>query len=171
MKPERKIFAQFFSPGTVFAEHTSLPMETDSIEEAVMLSKKVVERYNATPYAFDIVTKLVAEPIDDGEGGKMEVPSKEVERIGRFFLGGNLIRYGEVASLELEGLDGGRTALRYSMRSNGCPICIENNNSFKSTQPFEERDAVVDPDTGKILAHGDTPELIEYRAKTLEEWE
>jgi hypothetical protein len=164
-RPERKVFAQFFSPGTFFSETSTAPLEDGTIEEAVRLSKGIAERYNATPYAFDIVTKLVAPPVEDGEGGVMPVAPKEVERKGRFFIGGRLIRFEEMVSAE-----GEKAIIVGNMRGNGWPICIENTNSYKSTQPFTEADTVVDPDTGEILFSGSSPDLVKYRAEKLEEW-
>jgi len=165
-KPERKVFAQFYSPGTFFAETSTMPLETGSIKEAVNLSKEVSERYGAKPYAFDIVTKLVAQPVDDGEGGVIPMSTKEVERRGRFFIGGRLIRYEEMVKVE-----GERSVIVSNMRGNGWPICIENVNSYKSTQPFKEDDAVVDLDTGEILFSGSDPDLVKYRAARIGEWE
>jgi len=164
--PERKVFAQFFSPGTLFAETSTRELTEGTVDEAVAISKEISERYNATPYGFDLVTKLVSEPIDDGEGGKMEVASKEVERDGRYYLGGKLIRYEEAVEM-----DGERSAWCSNMRGNGWPICIQNTNSFKSTQPFRKDDAIVDPETGKVLARGADPELAEYRDAKLSEWD
>jgi len=163
--PERKVFAQFFSPGTLFAETSMRELAEGTVEEAVASSKEISERYSATPYGFDIVTKLVSEPIDDGEGGKMEVASKEVSREGRYYLGGRLIRYEEAVEM-----DGERSAWCSNMRGNGWPICIQNTNSFKSTNPFRKDDAIVDLETGKILARGTDPDLTEYREGKLAEW-
>ena len=165
MKPHRQIFAHFFSPGTLFAETTLRPLETGTLEEAVTVAKSITERYNARPYGFDLVTMLVAEPVDDGEGGKMEVPPKEVERTGRHFLGGDIVLYEEAVSEAGEG-----SIWATNMRGNRDPICVVITNGFKSTQVFREKDCIVDPETGAVLKRGNDPELVKYRATKIDEW-
>lgn len=166
MTTKRKVYAQYFSPGTLFPEIQTIELESGSLQEAAVRAKGVIECHGATPYSFDIVTKIVAEPIDDGEGGKLEVSSKEVERSGRYFLGGKIFRYEQV--LEEKGEN---SILARNMRNQKAPICIVIDNGYRSTQLFQEQDCIVDKDTGDILLRGDSPEFIEYRSAKIKEWE
>lgn len=158
----REIFARFYSPGTLFAETSERRLETGTLEEAVQAAKSVKERHGATPYGFDLITKIVAPPVPDGEGGTLSVQPKEVDRKGRFYLGGKLLMYEDAE-------DG--SIMASNMRCNRYPICIENTNSYRFTYYFEEGDAIVDPDTGKILRRGDEEDLVAYCARKCAEWD
>ena len=164
-QPKKQLSAQYFSPGTFFAETSSRDLEDGSLEEAVALAAGISERHGALPYAFDIVTYLVAEPIDDGQGGTMDVPPKEIGRDGRYYIGGELVRYEESVAREVAS-----SIWAKNMKCNGNPVCIQNTNSYKSTQIFREQDAILDPETAAVLFRGDDPELVKYRAEKLAEW-
>ncbi len=164
--PEKKIFAEYFSPGTMFAETSTRALDKGTVKEAVALSKEISERYGATPYAFDIVTKLGADPIDDGQGGTMKVLSKEIGRKGRYFLGGEVITYDQVIARE-----GAGSIWARNMRGNRDPVSVQNTNSFKSTQIFREQDVIVDVETGAIVVRGDGPEVVAYRTVKIAEWD
>ncbi len=164
--PEKKIFAEYFSPGTMFAETSTRALDKGSVKEAISLSKKVSERHGATPYAFDIVTKLVADPIDDGQGGTMKVFPKEIGRKGRYYLGGEVITYDQVIARE-----GAGSIWAMNMRGNRDPVSVQNTNSYKSTQIFREQDVIVDVETGAILVRGDDSELVQYRTVKIAEWD
>lgn len=164
-KTKKQIFARYFSPGTLFSEVSDRPLETGTVEEAVAGAKKIVERYSARPYGFDLITMIVAEPIDDGHGGTMEVQPKQVARKGRFFLGGKLIRYEEAVKRE-----GSGSIMCSNMHCNNDPIAIEILNGYRNTQIFNEEDVIVDPETGAVLRRGDEPELVKYRADKIAEW-
>lgn len=102
----------------------------------------------------------MAEPIDDDEGGKLQVQPKEVERSGMYFLTGELIKYE----------DAPKGTLRSHMQTNRWPICIENNNSWRFTATFDREDFIVDMD-GNITRRGDDNDLVQYRARILGTWE
>lgn len=155
----RKHFVTFYSPGTFFVETTTKPIDSWDPVEAVKLAKCVVERYNALPYGFRFYTKLVADPIPDGEGDWLETVPKDVDNSGVFFLGGKIRTIDEIESLGLEE----EHILRSNMKCNDIPIVIENNNSWKSTQPFNEEDCIVNME-GKIEMKGNDPSLVGYRA-------
>src|SRR5690606_22016244 len=82
---ETKIYARFFSPGTLADEITDVEVKEFNVREAVKKSKSITERYGAKPYGFTFVTKT---PI---LGGMHEeaVP-------GTFFLGGKLLTAEEI---------------------------------------------------------------------------
>jgi hypothetical protein len=52
-----KHFVEFFSPGSFVAENSTKPIDSWDVDKAVAMSKKVTERYGATPYAFRFVTR------------------------------------------------------------------------------------------------------------------
>ena len=164
-QPKKKLFAKYFSPGTLFAETSERALEDGSLEEAVKLAAEISERHGALPYAFDLVTYLVAEPVDDGQGGTMNVPRKEIGRDGRYFLGGEIIRYEEAVARE-----GERSVWASNMMCNGDPVCVQNTNSYKSTHILREQDVILDPVTAVVLFRGDDPELVKYRAEKFAEW-
>ncbi len=165
MNARRKEFAEFYSPGTFLHESRFIELHEGTVEEAVRISKDVVERYQARPFGFDIVTRIISPPVDDGEGGEMIVNPKEVERRGRFFLGGKLIDFEDVCKSE-----GKESIIASNMRNNGYPICIEVINGFRSTHPFGSGDVIVDPETGEILHRGNDAIFEEYRKNKFSEW-
>lgn len=160
----RKHYVTFYSPGTFFTESTMKPIPDWDTKVAVEMSKKVLERHNAKPYAFRFSTMLEAEPVDDGEGGMLKVEPKEVEDTGLFFLGGTLRNIDEIRKKA----DKEESILLSNMEGNDYPIIIENRNSWRFTGPFSEKDCIVD-DNGDIIKRGDDSQLMEYRKEKTEE--
>lgn len=165
MATQRKVFAQYFSPGLLFSETSLRPLEGDTYEEAVRAAASVEERHGAKPFGFDLVTHIVADPVDDGEGGTLNVVSKEVERRGRFYLGGDIYLYDRVVAEE-----GADSIWASNMRCNRDPVSIVIVNGYKSTQIFRESNVVVD-ERGVVVRRGDEPELVRYRAAKIAEWD
>jgi len=155
----RQCFVEFLSPGMMFDETTSKPIESPDIKLACKMAAKVEERHGARPYGFQFATCLVADPIDDGEGGKMEVSPKEIERSGTHYIDGVLKTVDELAKTE-----GERSILVSNMRGNDWPIVCETKNGYRHTGVFSEKDLVVSID-GKILERGDDPKHVAYRRK------
>lgn len=151
----------FSSPGTLFSEQSSRPIENWDCAKACELAREIVERHGAKPYAFEFYTLVVHDPIPDSEGGLLEVRGREVSRSGRHFLGGRLVTLDEIEALH----DSSKQILVSNMKGNGWPIVVENNNSWKSVQPFRKEDVVVNPATGEILERGDAPAHITYRKR------
>lgn len=157
----RQHFVQFFSPGTLVSETSTLPIDKRDTHLAADMARTITERHGAKPYGFQFITKIVAEPVPDGEGGTLDVTPKEVERSGTHYITGELTLYDEVPLCE--------DTLRSNMRRNRHPIYIENNNSYRFTISFEESDCIVDAE-GRIIRYGNDADLVEYRAKKLAEW-
>lgn len=158
--PKRSQFVVFTSPGTFFSKQSSRLVGSWDLSEAVKLSKDIKERYGARPYTFHFETRVVSEPIDDGEGGKLEVQPKTVETSGQHFLGGKVYSYDEVCARN----DPKEDILRSNMLCNSYWFVVENRNSYKSVQPFNSDDVVVD-DSGRIVERGNSAERDEYRKK------
>jgi hypothetical protein len=155
-----KHFVTFYSPGTLFAESSSKPIASWDPALAVGLAEVIRERYNAKPYGFKFETRIVADPIDDGYGGKLHVESKMTRQSGMHFLGGTLVTYDEVVARNLDD----EFILRTNMKCNGYWVVCVNVNSYKSTHPFDESDLLVDG-AGKIVARGEDPRWVEYRTR------
>lgn len=156
---QKKAFVTFFSPGTLFSETTTMSIDSWDCKKAVEMSKGIVERYDATPYGFQFLKKLVADPVSDGEGGTLKVVPKTVEESGIYFLGGRLRTYDEVVKDNKDGED----ILRSNMRCNLFAMVIENTNSYTSTNPFRENDHIVDLETGEVIRSGNDEDLHDYR--------
>lgn len=157
-----KHYAFFESPGTMFAEKSSREIGEWSTHLAASMATEIVERHGARPYCFRFETRREADPIDDGNGGTLEVMPKTVKKSGRYFINGRLETLDEVEAKA----DPEERIRIANMRGNDWPISVVTANSFRSTQIFEEGDCIVDAD-GNITMRGDAPELVRYRAETI----
>lgn len=158
MSTHMKTYVEFISPGTLVDESSCLEIASCCSKNAVEMSKQITERHGAKPYGFVFITRLVHDPVSDGEGGEMEVLAKEKERSGIHFLGGTLRTYDEVVADNLES----ERILRSNMLGNSYPIVIENRNSYRSTHEFTKDDCIVDA-TGEITRRGNDDDLTDYR--------
>jgi len=163
MKPKRKHFVEFFSPGTFQAEYSTRSIPSWSIAKAIKLSKKVIERHGAKPYGFQFVTCICADPIPDGEGGKLKVVSKEVKRSGMHYLGGEILKFDDVPNTKENKI------LRSNMECNDMPVLVVNNNSWKWTAEFKKDDVVVD-EKGVIVRRGNDKDIMAYRREKIREF-
>lgn len=154
----------FMSPGTLFAEQSTCEIPSWDPVLACDMAQKITERHGAKPYGFYFSTLLTALPVDDGEGGKLSVELRQVERSGMYFLGGTVETLDEIAARN----DPREAILRRNLCRNNCPIVVVNTNSWQSVQPFTEKDVIVD-EHGDIIERGDTSERIAYRAQKVAE--
>jgi hypothetical protein len=74
-----KHFVEFLSPGTFFAEITTVPIESWDTKKAQELAHGISERHSATPYGFRFITR---------SRGQDDLDSKVTARSGMYFLGG-----------------------------------------------------------------------------------
>lgn len=152
-------FVVFISPGTLFSETTTKPIESWSIEAACSMADGISERHGSKPFRFMFETKIISDPIDDGQGGTLDVEPKTIKSSAIHYLGGVLLTIEDVKARN----DPKNDILIRNMECNNSPIVLENTNSYRSTLPFHEDDVVVDPNSGVILERGDTPERKFYR--------
>jgi hypothetical protein len=161
----RKHFVTFMSPGTLFAETTTKEIgEWDAIAAMKMVTD-VQERYGAIPYGFRFETRIVHDPVPDGEGGTLDVADKTVATSGVHYIKGTILRYDQVSADQT-----GAHNLLSNMRCNGWPLVVETRNGFKWTAPFGEEDAVVNAD-GVVTARGNDADLAKYRTEMVAAWE
>ncbi len=161
---ERKHFVTLLSPGTLFDEQTTRAITTWDPREAVRMASEIVERHGATPYGFQFSTRIVADPVPDGEGGELHVEPKVVAKSGTYFINGKLRTLDEIEALD----DPNERILQSNMRCNRWFIVCEVVGRYRSTHPFEERDFVVSAD-GAIVERGDSESCRAYRARKLAE--
>jgi hypothetical protein len=127
----KKHFVIFFSPGTFFAEQSEKPIDSWDVDKAVEMARKVKERYNARPYGFQFTTR---------ERGPDDLDSKETKRSGTYFLGGKVETLKEVEARN----DPKEEILRSNMRCNGWDKIVVNDNSWRTVQPLQKGDKVLD---------------------------
>lgn len=159
----RKHQVIFYSPGTLFSESSTHDIDSWDTVQAVAMAETIRARYNARPYGFVFRTLIIADDVPDGEGGFLHVEPKEVARSGVHFLGGRLETYSDVVARN----DDKEDILRSNMRNNDYWIVCINENSFRSTMPFDEKDFIVNAQ-GIVVQRGDDPQLVAYRAEQLE---
>lgn len=160
--PNRTHFVTFYSPGTFVSETTTKPIGSWDVREAIRLSEQIEERYGAKPYSFKFQTRIVSEPVPDGEGGTLNVEPKTVKESGDYFLGARLETLDEIEARA----DPKEKILCSNMRCNDWPIVAVSTNSFLSVQPFKTDDCTVATD-GSIVERGDDPKHVMYRAETI----
>lgn len=158
----KKHYVRFMSPGTFFNEESVLEIHGWDIPAAVELAKTVTERYNAKPYGFQFLTKIVHDPVPDGDGGVLRVESKQTGRSCFYYLGGRVRTYKEVVNDNAVS----ESILRDNMRFNEMPVVVENCNSWRFTGAFDEDACIVD-ETVKIIRRGNDPDLAVYRGQFL----
>jgi hypothetical protein len=124
-------FVTFLSPGTFFSEESTEPIESWSVNQAKEMARDIKERYGATPFAFYFTTRARADN---------ELDSKQVERSGKYYLGGKVETLAEVEARN----DPSEDILLSNMRGNRWDRIITNTNSWKVTQPLLAEDVVLD---------------------------
>lgn len=124
-------FVTFVSPGTLFHEETTEEIESWDVPKAVEMSRKIVERHGARPFAFYFTTRKRTEN---------DLDSWESARSSRYYLGGRVETLSEVRKRNLPD----EQILLSNMECNGWDKIIVNTNSYRTTQPFLEGDVLLD---------------------------
>lgn len=148
----------FYSPGTFLAESSAKDIDSWDTKQAAKMAESIIERYNAKPYGFKFTTYKTHPPLIDEEGNEYKVSSKLLQDSGTYFLGGKLETYDEVVARN----DPKEEILRSNMKCNGMWIVCVNTNSYKSVQPFTEKDKIVDA-SGNVIESGDDLRYLKYR--------
>ena len=124
-------FVTFFSPGTFVAEETSRPIKSWDIETARLMAGKIVERYDAIPYAFQFSTR--------GRNAS-DLDSKTIAESPMYFL-----PHCKVETLEEVEKRNAKDEeiLRYNMRTNHYDRIIVTTKGWKLTLPLSDKDVVL----------------------------
>lgn len=123
-------FVTFLSPGTFVSEQTTQEIDSWDIPKAVKMSKKIVERHGAKPYAFYFSTR---------QRTGRDLDSKTVKESGLYFLGGKVMTLADVErDMPTE------TILISNMRNNGYKKVVVNDNSWRSVQQLQPKDTVLE---------------------------
>ncbi len=125
-----KHFVEFYSPGTFLAEITIKEIDSWDVDKAVKMSKSIKERYNAKPYGFAFTTR---------ERKENDFDSKETNRSGTYFLGGEILT---IVELKNENEKNNQILINNMERNNWDKI-VRNDNSWRWHQPLRENDIVL----------------------------
>ncbi len=148
----------FLSPGTFFSETSSKEISSWNTYEAMRHCSDISERHGAKPYGFYFETYLTADPISDGQGGKLEISPKLLEKSGTYFINGYPEFYDDVVKRNLDN----ERILRDNMRINGMWITCITQNSYKHTGHFSNEDFIVNS-VGDIIHRGNDSKFSTYR--------
>lgn len=127
----KKHFVTFFSPGTFFDEEREKPIDSWDVEAAAKMAHEVVERYNATPFAFQFSTRT---------RGPDDLDSHESARSPTYYLGGRIETREEIEARN----DPKEDILRSNLRSNDIARVIVNDNSWRTVRPLKPTDTILD---------------------------
>lgn len=123
-------FVSFFSPGTLVPEVTRKEIDTWDTEQAVLMSRDILERHGATPYGFSF--SKWARTAD-------ELDSSKVESSPMYYLGGTVRTAEEI----LAGTDERESILRSNVEVNGFARLWTSTTGWKVTFPLEDEDVVL----------------------------
>lgn len=130
MAARRQEFVTFYYPGILFSETASRPIGDRDPKAALALAEAI----KAKPYGFCFETRIVIDPVSDGEGGTVAVPSKLVDQSGTYFIGGKLETLDDVIARN----DPKERILQSNMRNDDWHIVCVTMNGHKSTMPFTD---------------------------------
>lgn len=123
----KRHFVVFVSPGSFVSETSEKKISSCDVDEAVRMSKDIVERHGAKPFGFYFKS----------EGGFAKTETKTSHM---YYLGGKVETLEEVEARNLPE----ESILRSNMRNNDIQRILVNCNSYKSTMPLNEGDVVLD---------------------------
>ncbi len=161
VKTVEKHYVTFVSPGTLFAESSTKPIDSWDTRKAVELATTVTERYGAKPRSFYFSTYLeVDHDVRDSSGRKFKVEPQKTAESGQYYIQGRIETYDEVFDRN----DKTEDILRSNIRCNRMPVLVVTTNSYRSVNEFEEKDSIVNSE-GTVTECGDAKKWIEYRAR------
>jgi hypothetical protein len=126
-----KHFVTFLSPGTLFSESNTLPIEMWDVRLAIKMADDIHQRYDATPYGFYFTTRV--RELEDFD-------SRESKRSRMCYLGGVILTLADIKARN----DDKDHILISNMEGNGYGRVIQNDNSWRVTQPFMDGDVVLE---------------------------
>ena len=124
-------FVTFFCPGTFVPEAESKPIDAWDAVQAVEISKTIVARYSARPYAFQFTTR---------SRGDADLDSRETARSPLYYLGGTVLTLAQVQARN----DPKDAILRDNMRFNGIKRIVENCTHWRGCYELHDEDIVLD---------------------------
>jgi hypothetical protein len=124
-------FVTFLSPGTFVHEETTKPIEKWDVKKAKSMAKKIVERHNATPFAFYFTTRARNET---------DLDSRVIAESKRYYLGGKVETLAEVKARATKEDE----ILVANMEGNHWDRIITNTNSWRVCQPLADGDVVLE---------------------------
>jgi len=125
-------FVTFLSPGTFMAEDSTKPIDSWDIEQAKKMAESITERYNAIPYCFYFTTR---------ERGEKDLDSHETKRSGNYYLPHCKV---ETLAEVKKRNDPKERILLSNMEGNGYKKVVTTTKGWKWTQPFEEKDVLLE---------------------------
>jgi len=140
----KKNFVTFLSPGTFVAESTTKEIESWDIHKATKMARDIQERHGATPYAFYFTTR---------GREKNDLDSKIIKTSGTYYLGGTILTLKDIKARK----DQNDHILIRNMEANGWKKVIQNDNSWRWTQPLRRGDKVINYNPNSDRTHSDTP--------------
>ena len=129
-RQKQQHFVTFFSPGTLVAETSTLPIDKWDLATAKKWAGTCKERHGATPYGFQFTTRART---------AKELDSKVVATSPLYYLGGTVET---LAQVKARATDKDRILVA-NMECNGYERIITNTNSWQWTQPLNETDVVL----------------------------
>lgn len=126
-----KHFVRFFSPGTLVAESSDVPIDSWDVEAARVMSGSVEERHGAVPYGFMFLTRT---------RGPKDLDSKISKKSKMYYIN---CKKETLAEIEARALPSERILLE-NMRGNGWDAVVTTTRGWKWTQPLCKGDKVLD---------------------------
>ena len=123
-------YVTFLSPGSFLPEEQTKTIQTWNVNEAIRMSKDIVEAYGATPYGFQFKTM--------GRGDQ-DMNSRELARSGVYYLHGKIENLTEIEDRN----DPDDRILISNMRGNGYKSVVVNKDGYRWTQPLHDGDVVL----------------------------
>jgi hypothetical protein len=127
----KKHFVTFLSPGSFVSEQNTEEIESWDVDKAMKMARNIKQRHGATPYGFYFTTR---------ERGENDFNSKQTEESNMYHLGGDVYTLEDIINRN----DPRDNILISNMKCNKWDRVIENNNSWRNTQPLNKDDVVLD---------------------------